>query len=104
VDVHDQPYKLLTGWHRNWILMRIKKEHHPVRPERVTRGSARRPLTHSVISPSESRLRMGSRAGFVKPVSEFPIADLYVCWNKDAIYLGLYAPKTLPKLITTEIK
>jgi hypothetical protein len=29
--------------------------------------------------------------GFVKPVSEFPIADLYVCWNKKAVYLGLYA-------------
>ena len=29
--------------------------------------------------------------GFIKPVSEFPLADLYVCWNKKAIYLGLYA-------------
>ena len=29
--------------------------------------------------------------GFVKPVSEFPLADLYVCWDKKAIYLGLYA-------------
>ncbi|HXB60539.1 MAG TPA: hypothetical protein VNU95_13285, partial [Candidatus Acidoferrales bacterium] len=29
--------------------------------------------------------------GFVKPVSEFPVADLYVCWNKKAVYLGVYA-------------
>src|SRR5262249_58785339 len=29
--------------------------------------------------------------GFVKPVSELPLADLYICWNKKAIYLGLYA-------------
>jgi hypothetical protein len=28
--------------------------------------------------------------GFVKPSSEFPIADLYVCWSPKAIYLGLY--------------
>ena len=28
--------------------------------------------------------------GFVKPVSEFPIADLYVCWSPKAVYLGLY--------------
>jgi hypothetical protein len=28
--------------------------------------------------------------GFVKPVSEFPVADLYICWSKRAIYLGLY--------------
>src|SRR5262249_44743871 len=29
--------------------------------------------------------------GFVKPVSELPVADMYVCWNKQAVYLGLYA-------------
>jgi hypothetical protein len=29
--------------------------------------------------------------GFVKPVSEFPLADLYLCWDKKAIYLGLVA-------------
>jgi hypothetical protein len=29
--------------------------------------------------------------GFIQPISEFPLADLYVCWNKKAIYLGLYA-------------
>jgi len=29
--------------------------------------------------------------GFVQPVSEDPLADLYVCWNKKAIYLGLFA-------------
>src|SRR4030095_6051770 len=28
---------------------------------------------------------------FTQPISEFPLADLYVCWNKKAIYLGLYA-------------
>ena len=27
----------------------------------------------------------------MKPSSEFPLADLYGCWNKKAIYLGLYA-------------
>jgi hypothetical protein len=29
--------------------------------------------------------------GFVQPVSEDPLADLYVCWDKKAIYVGLYA-------------
>jgi len=29
--------------------------------------------------------------GFVKPTSEFPLADLYVCWDARAVYLGLYA-------------
>src|SRR6185436_1322214 len=29
--------------------------------------------------------------GFVQPLSEFPLADLYVCWDSKAIYFGLYA-------------
>ena len=27
----------------------------------------------------------------MEPLSEFPVADLYVCWDKKAVYLGLYA-------------
>ena len=29
--------------------------------------------------------------GFVKSVSGFPLADLYVCWSPRAVYLGLYS-------------
>jgi hypothetical protein len=29
--------------------------------------------------------------GFVKPISELPLADLYICWDEKAIYLGVYA-------------
>jgi len=29
--------------------------------------------------------------GFVTPSSQFPVADLYLCWNSKALYLGLYA-------------
>jgi hypothetical protein len=29
--------------------------------------------------------------GYVKPASKFPMADLYVCWGAEALYLGLYA-------------
>src|SRR6185503_8535165 len=50
--------------------------------------------------------------GFVTPVSEFPVADLYVCWDKKALYLGLYAQdiveeafyrtKTVPEIDRSE--
>ena len=49
----------------------------------------RHPLDHFTI-----RLALDDwdrERGFVNPVSEFPVADLYVCWNRKAIYLGLYA-------------
>jgi hypothetical protein len=29
--------------------------------------------------------------GFVTPASEVPLADLYLCWNSRAVYVGLYA-------------
>ena len=32
--------------------------------------------------------------GFVKPASRFPVADLYLCWAPDAVYLGLFAMDT----------
>ena len=28
--------------------------------------------------------------GFIPPNSPFPLADLYICWNENALYLGLY--------------
>lgn len=29
--------------------------------------------------------------GFVEPLSENPLAGLYICWDSSAIYLGVYA-------------
>jgi hypothetical protein len=29
--------------------------------------------------------------GFVEPLSENPLADLYICWDSNAIYLGVWA-------------
>ena len=53
------------------------------RPRRETHlNSLNRPWRSSTGTGSE---------GLVKPVSEFPLADLYVCWDRKAIYLGLCA-------------
>jgi hypothetical protein len=35
--------------------------------------------------------RWDRERGFIKPVSDYPLADLYVCWDKKALYLGLCA-------------
>ena len=73
-------------------LMAIKSERQPAARPDASLGvppAPRNPL---------GNLRSGSRSkdwdrerGFVKPVSEFPVADLYICWNEKAVYLGLYA-------------
>jgi len=90
VDIHDKPYEALTATARSLNPGVIKSKPH-ARPD-ASLGvppAPRDPLGHFTI-----RLALADwdrERGFVKPVSEFPIADLYVCWNKKAIYLGLYA-------------
>jgi hypothetical protein len=71
--------------------MAIKKGAKPARPDASLRvpPAPADPLGHFTIRVA---LKDWDRErGFVKPVSEFPIADLYVCWDKDSVYLGLYA-------------
>jgi hypothetical protein len=91
VDIHDQPYEPLTAAARALDLAALKNGSRSTRPD-ASLGvppAPRNPLGQFTI-----RLALKDwdrERGFVKPVSEFPVADLYVCWNKQAIYLGLYA-------------
>jgi len=91
VDIHDRPYEPLTAAARALDLVAIKSERHPARRD-ASPGvppAPRNPLGQFTI-----RLALKDwdrERGFVKPVSEFPVADLYVCWNRNAVYLGLYA-------------
>jgi len=91
VDIHDVPYELLTAAAQALDLAAIKNEPHSARPD-ASLGvppAPRHPLAHFTI-----RLALKDwdrERGFVKPLSQCPVADLYVCWSKQAIYLGLYA-------------
>jgi hypothetical protein len=91
VDIHDQPYESLTAAAQALDLAAIKSKPHPARPD-ASSGvppAPRDPLGHFVM-----RLALADwdrEHGFVKPVSEFSVADLYVCWDKHAVYLGVYA-------------
>ena len=91
VDIHDQPYEPLTAVAQALDLMAIKSAPHRARLD-ASSGvppAPRNPLDHFTIWLA---LKDWDRErGFVKPDSKFPVADLYVCWNKQAIYLGLYA-------------
>jgi hypothetical protein len=91
VDIHDKPYEPLVAAAGAFDLAAIKSEPHSIRPD-ASLGvppAPRHPLGQFTI-----RLALKDwdrERGFVKPVSEFPIADLYVCWSKQAVFLGLYA-------------
>jgi hypothetical protein len=91
VDIHDQPYEPLTAAAGALDLAAIKSEQHTARPD-ASLGvppAPRDPLGQFTIGLA---LKDWDRErGFVKPLSESPVADLYVCWSKQAVYLGLYA-------------
>ena len=91
VDIHDQPYEPLTTAARKLDLNAIKGRPQSARPDASfgVPPAPRDPLGHFTI-----RLALADwdrEHGFVKPASKFPVADLYVCWNSKAVYLGLYA-------------
>ena len=91
VDIRDQPYELLTAAARALDLKAIKSQ--PT-PARLDASLGVPPAPSHPLDPFTIRLALQDwdrERGFVKPVSEFPIADMYVCWNSNAVYLGIYS-------------
>lgn len=91
VDIHDQPYESLTSTAAALDLVGLKSQ--PMVPRLdASQGvppAPRNPLEQ--LTPNFALQHWDRERGFVKPISEFPTADLYVCWSKQAIYLGLYS-------------
>lgn len=89
VDIHDQPYTEVTAVIRSLRIDRLKG--------RAPRPDARNGIPRAPADPmggfkyGEALGRWDRDRGFVKPVTEFAQADLYACWNGDALYLGMYA-------------
>lgn len=91
VDIYDQPYEPLT------------KAAASLHPDALRAGAfgPRQDASQGVPPAPENPLGQFTATvalrdwdrerGFVPPASEFPLADLYICWNAKAIYLGLYA-------------
>jgi hypothetical protein len=91
VDINDGAYEEATTMFATLAVERLKSQ-----------GGPRRPDTSSGIPPAPEdpfadfvptrALKCWDRErGFVKPSSQFPLSDLYACWNRKSLYLGLYA-------------
>ena len=90
VDIHDRPYEQLTAAATKMNLASLKRQGDAARAD-ASQGlppAPRDPLGHFV--PLLAFKNWDRERGFVKPASEFPVADLYLCWDRNAIYLGLY--------------
>ena len=91
VDVNDQPYSELTTAFGAVDLSAIKSKPAPSRLD-ATLGVP--PAPHQPMGqfePTRALLHWDRERGFVPPCSELPQADMYICWDPQSIYLGLYA-------------
>jgi hypothetical protein len=91
VDIHDRLYPALTA--ASAALDRNGLHAQPLALRSDARGGVPRapqePLAH--WKPREALQDWDRERGFVPPQSTAPIADMYLCWNEDAVYVGLYA-------------
>jgi hypothetical protein len=90
VDIHDRPYESITSAAAGLDLSKTKRPTHALLD--ASHGvppAPRNPLDS--FAPTLALKHWDRERGFVKPISEFPLADLYVCWDKKALYLGLCA-------------
>jgi hypothetical protein len=91
VDIHDRPYEAITAAAASLDWTRPRAALPSKRPE-ASRGVPRAPREPMAdVKPMLAMARWDRERGFVSPASRFPTADLYLCWDADAVYLGLYA-------------
>ena len=91
VDIHDRPYEALVATAANLDLVGLKRQPPAARPD-ARHGvppAPRQPTAQ--FQPNLALKDWDRERGFVPAASEFPLADLYICWNSKAVYLGLYA-------------
>ena len=91
VDIHDQPYAGLVRAVAELDPSAIRRRRPVPRPD-ASRGVP--PAPPSPLGGFQPHLALKDwdrERGYVKPTSEHPMADLYVCWSPEALFLGLYA-------------
>ena len=91
VDINDRPYEEITGLFTTLNARQLKSAPPQIRLN-ATSGIPPAPNDPLSDFTTTRALRSWDRErGFFPPVSEHPVADLYICWNARSIYLGLQA-------------
>jgi hypothetical protein len=91
VDIYDRPYEPLTRAAAALNLAAVKARELPPRAN-AFQGIPPAPANPlGEFEPLLALKRWDRVRGFVPPASRFPIADLYMCWDKSALYVGVYA-------------
>jgi hypothetical protein len=91
VDIHNRPYELLTKSAQSidWVTTRTQPARGRPDASQGVPPAPSDPLAD--FRPTMALKQWERERGFVPPISPEPLADLYVCWSKKSLYLGLYA-------------
>ena len=88
VDIHDRPYPEVTDAFASANLTAIKSTA-TARPPDATAGVPPAPIDPFGDFQSTAAIKSWDRKrGFVPPVTEHPMGDLYICWSPTALYLA----------------
>jgi hypothetical protein len=92
VDIHDEPYAELTAAVKSAGASPQRARALPCPPDSPQRGVPCAPdEPFASFTPGLALKHWDRGQGRVPPASEFPVAELYLCWNPQALYLGLWA-------------
>jgi hypothetical protein len=91
VDIHDVPYAEITAAARRVDRNELHSRPISQRPDAAAGipPAPAKPLDH--WKPLEAMLDWDRERGYVPTNSPNPQADLYICWDADAITVGVYA-------------
>ena len=95
VDINDRPYEELTAAAAGLDRYMLHAQPPPARPD-ANHGvppAPAEPLAH--WKPMEAMIDWDRERGFGSPISKSPCADLYMCWDPDAVYVGVFAKDVL---------
>jgi hypothetical protein len=91
VDINNRPYELLTKSARSIDWVATRRQPARGRPD-ASLGVPPAPSDPLAdFRPTMALKHWDRERGFVPPISSEPLADLYVCWSRKSLYLGLYA-------------
>lgn len=87
VDINDRPYEELTA---AAAASRTNELHaNSAKAVRKARGSNIIPAATG--KPEDGLVGWNKQRSFVEPSANLPFADLYACWDKENLYLAVYA-------------
>jgi hypothetical protein len=89
VDIDGRPYEEITSAAARLDSTQLRGAA-PARRRDASAGVPPAPrVPMADVKPMRAMLRWDRERGFVRPRSRYPVADLYLCCDPDAVYLGL---------------